>query len=177
MLGFPPVLKHVVPATSIRWLLPTFQLQFLDGASKRQRATADTAGQRGLPWFLASPTGDTLAGPPPALVISTCSETTLAALAVRRAGQSAGTKAIHVMGPAVDVTHFDACVLPRYIWPTFGKTGPKEVVRRIFRTDLHVNLITPERLQAASAEPVPAAFRDLQADRTVAVLVSGMPSG
>ncbi|KAI8927099.1 mitochondrial fission ELM1-domain-containing protein [Entophlyctis helioformis] len=191
VLGLTPKIRHVVPSPAIKWMYPVFQLKFLDqvvasdSSSTQQAASArpstDSKQQQqdaqALPWFLTSPSGDRLtADQPPAVVISSCADTTLPALTVKRMFPSS-TKAVHLLQPLVDVQNFDVCVLPRYLWPTLavnsGKGAPSG---RVVRTDLTLNSVTPARLGSTSLECIPQSFRDLPADRVVTVLVSGEPS-
>ncbi|KAL5037548.1 hypothetical protein BDV3_007333 [Batrachochytrium dendrobatidis] len=169
LLGLEPVIKNIQPSASIQWIFPTLQLKFLQDTST---ALSNPNRLSTLPWYLTSPNGDTLDGEAPAVVISSCADTILPALLVKKLSEGK-SKAIHLQDPLVDVIHFDACLIPKHFWPTIGLTAADEIKLGVYRTDGILNPITREYLNTVSIEHISESFRNLEADRVIAVLVSG----
>ncbi|KND01625.1 uncharacterized protein SPPG_03420 [Spizellomyces punctatus DAOM BR117] len=121
-LGCTIEMKHIVPHSSIKWLFPVFQKHFLD---YRSQTFGPHSAPTDLPFYLTSPKHDTLAPPYPDLILSTCAETTLASLHLKKTTQ---TPAVHIGLPFVSVEEFNVVVVWKYAWPVLGMRRDERVV-------------------------------------------------
>ncbi|KAI9013130.1 mitochondrial fission ELM1-domain-containing protein [Gaertneriomyces semiglobifer] len=154
-LGLKYQLKNVVPSASVKWLFPVFQKRLLDYRQEQwgrhwQQGSPGT-DLTDLPYYLESPLHHSLAPPFPKIVFSSCQDTTLAALQVctSSAGRSFG---VHLHQPFVSITHHDAIVLPRYLWPTLAMSKELKNSEKIIPTDLHLTNISPKLLATARSQ-------------------------
>ncbi|KAH6587524.1 hypothetical protein BASA50_002964 [Batrachochytrium salamandrivorans] len=179
LLNLEPVIKHIIPSQSIRWIFPALQLRFLNDANSEppndQMEKSNPSTSESLPWYLHAPTGHDIEGECPSAVMSSCADTILAALLVKKVGQGK-SKAIHLFDPLADVQYFDACLIPKHLWPTIGTSVPNELENGVYRTDGYMNLISQQYLETVSVLPIDESFRIIQADRHITVLISGEPS-
>ncbi|KAJ3177428.1 hypothetical protein HDU87_004447 [Geranomyces variabilis] len=167
-LGCEITMKNVLPAPAIKWLFPVFQKRLLD---HRQKTFGAQVKPSDLPWFLYSPRHDTLAPPYPSVVLSTCAETTLAALQTK-ASSDGCTRAICIGMPFVGLDHYDVAVMGRWEWPTLGLSrelkGSDKVV------PLEYSLTTIGDGVEDTADHVPPIPNTLEgSNRIVGVLVGG----
>ncbi|KAJ3166534.1 hypothetical protein HDU88_003403 [Geranomyces variabilis] len=167
-LGCEITMKNVLPAPAIKWLFPVFQKRLLD---HRQKTFGAQVKPSDLPWFLYSPRNDTLAPPYPSVVLSTCAETTLAALQTK-ASSDGCTRAICIGMPFVGLDNYDVAVMGRWEWPTLGLSrelkGSDKVV------PLEYSLTTIDDGVETIADHVPPIPKTLEGrNRIVAVLVGG----
>ncbi|KAJ1344230.1 hypothetical protein BSLG_001370 [Batrachochytrium salamandrivorans] len=170
LLNLEPVIKHIIPSQSIRWIFPALQLRFLNDANSEppndQMEKSNPSTSESLPWYLHAPTGHDIEG-----------------------------------------NYFDACLIPKHLWPTIGTLDddwamiwilelleitdsitfewygnisgtsvPNELENGVYRTDGYMNLISQQYLETVSVLPIDESFRIIQADRHITVLISGEPS-
>ncbi|KAI8826892.1 mitochondrial fission ELM1-domain-containing protein [Fimicolochytrium jonesii] len=162
--------KNVIPAPAIKWLFPAFQKRLLD---YRQETYGPHSDRRDLPWFLFSPTHHTLAPPYPSVVLSTCAETTLAALHTK-VSSLGRTRAVCVGMPFVSLEEFDAAVVARWEWPALALQKDAKVGGRVVPVELCLNSVGKGVLGAGSTagEGIPECFR-AQDGMVLAVLIGG----
>ncbi|KAH6572218.1 hypothetical protein BASA60_006719 [Batrachochytrium salamandrivorans] len=148
LLNLEPVIKHIIPSQSIRWIFPALQLRFLNDANSEppndQMEKSNPSTSESLPWYLHAPTGHDIEGECPSAVMN--------------------------------VQYFDACLIPKHLWPTIGTSVPNELENGVYRTDGYMNLISQQYLETVSVLPIDESFRIIQADRHITVLISGEPS-
>ncbi|KAJ3149698.1 hypothetical protein HDU86_006875 [Geranomyces michiganensis] len=167
-LGCEITMKNVLPAPAIKWLFPVFQKRLLD---HRQKTFGAQVKPSELPWYLYSPRHENLAPPYPSVVMSTCAETTLAALQTK-ASSDGCTRAICIGMPFVGLDNYDVAVVGRWEWPTLGLS--KELRGSDKVVPLEYSLTTISDGSETAADYTPPIPETLEGEkRIVAVLVGG----
>ncbi|KAI8917812.1 mitochondrial fission ELM1-domain-containing protein [Powellomyces hirtus] len=168
-MGCEIVMKNVLPAPAIKWLFPVFQKRLLD---HRQSTFAGMSSPGTLPWFLFSPLRHTLSPPLPSVVISTCADTTLAALQTK-ASSNGVTQSVCIGMPYVGLDNFDVAVMGRWEWPTLGLSKELKGSEKVIPLQYCLNTADEDvrRVGAESQRWAPEGF--VEGKMTVAVLIGG----